>query len=287
MSSPQAGTSAASGSFRFIPIVPSPATAAHLPSISTFIRKNTAVDSLQRVRASVPCGSCTVCCTVPMPVLLQPSERERFAAISVLGSELPARSRQYAFPNERYLPRAADDSCALLVDNRCSVYADRPHTCAAYDCRTQIYQNIALCDDAAVLGGIASASYSLFTLPADLPRADVELLFLYRCLRMGEQLQGLDFHEAELRARAALGEGLRRGKPGWQRAWLEGVNAAVVRDLALQEVLVERAAPADRLQVLRDWRLQGTAPTEEEQALLLKKLMALTVVLGYVPGIYG
>jgi Fe-S-cluster containining protein len=81
--------------------------------------------------AEVPCGTCTACCTAAQFVHIGPDETATRARIP---SEL-----QFPAPG---LPRGHvvlgyDDRghCPMLVEGRCSIYADRPRACRTYDCR--------------------------------------------------------------------------------------------------------------------------------------------------------
>lgn len=81
--------------------------------------------------ADVPCGTCTACCTSSQFVHIGPDETDTLARIP----------RALLFPAPG-LPRGhvllgydERGHCPMLVDNRCSIYAQRPRTCRTYDCR--------------------------------------------------------------------------------------------------------------------------------------------------------
>jgi hypothetical protein len=79
----------------------------------------------------VPCADCTACCTSSQFIHIGPDETGTIARI-------PA---DLLFPAP-WLPRGhvllgydEHGHCPMLVDGRCSIYADRPRTCRTYDCR--------------------------------------------------------------------------------------------------------------------------------------------------------
>ena len=81
--------------------------------------------------ADVPCGACTACCTSSYFIHVGPKETQTLARIP--GELL------FAAPG---LPKGNvllgyDESgrCPLLIDDRCSIYEQRPLTCRSYDCR--------------------------------------------------------------------------------------------------------------------------------------------------------
>jgi len=79
----------------------------------------------------VPCGDCNACCRSSYFIHIKPDETETLARI-------PA---ELLFPapgqSEGTLVLGYDEQghCPLLIDNKCSIYLDRPETCRSYDCR--------------------------------------------------------------------------------------------------------------------------------------------------------
>jgi Fe-S-cluster containining protein len=85
--------------------------------------------------ASVPCGSCTLCCQILSPhltpeevssgkypiSLVQPSE-------DLLRQDPTIGPIVTVFMNKQ-------GGCSLFVDNKCSIYSDRPLACRQFDCR--------------------------------------------------------------------------------------------------------------------------------------------------------
>ncbi len=80
--------------------------------------------------ADVPCDGCTACCRSSQFVHVALDETDTLAHIP---TELlfPAPYR----PDELVLGYDERGHCPMLVDDRCSIYAHRPHACRTYDCR--------------------------------------------------------------------------------------------------------------------------------------------------------
>lgn len=81
--------------------------------------------------AEVPCNGCTACCRAAQFVAIEPDETETLARIP---AELlfPAPLRPAGHVVLGYDERG---HCPMLVDDRCSIYEDRPRACRMYDCR--------------------------------------------------------------------------------------------------------------------------------------------------------
>ena len=81
--------------------------------------------------ADVPCGTCTACCTSSYFIPIRPDETE---TLSHIPEELliPAPGRPAG-----HMLLGFDDKghCFMLIDNKCTIYAHRPRTCRAFDCR--------------------------------------------------------------------------------------------------------------------------------------------------------
>ncbi len=115
-------------------------------------RKKQAADELQKVAAgkfsewlrgaeaslqsgkggtAVPCGTCTACCRSSMFIHIAPEETKTIQRIPrALLFAAPGR------PKGHLLMGYSDKGhCPMLVENKCSIYEDRPQTCRDYDCR--------------------------------------------------------------------------------------------------------------------------------------------------------
>lgn len=81
--------------------------------------------------ARVPCDGCTVCCRTPSQwANLEPDEADRYEFTTAFPGD-PATYRGSTVA----LAKHEDGSCVYLVDDKCSIYADRPRACRSYDCR--------------------------------------------------------------------------------------------------------------------------------------------------------
>jgi len=81
--------------------------------------------------STVPCGTCTACCTSSQFVHIGPDETDTLAHID----------SRLLFPAPR-MPRGhvvmgydQRGHCPMLIDDVCSIYEHRPRTCRTYDCR--------------------------------------------------------------------------------------------------------------------------------------------------------
>jgi hypothetical protein len=80
--------------------------------------------------SDVPCDGCTACCRSSTFVPVLPDDAGALAAIPAdLLFPLPGR------PEVRVMGYDDDGHCPMLVDDRCSIYAQRPRACRVYDCR--------------------------------------------------------------------------------------------------------------------------------------------------------
>jgi Fe-S-cluster containining protein len=81
--------------------------------------------------SDVPCGGCTACCTSSQFVHIEPDERETLARIPAEllfpAPGLPSGNVLLGYDERGH--------CPMLVDDQCSIYEHRPHTCRIYDCR--------------------------------------------------------------------------------------------------------------------------------------------------------
>ncbi|HEY2790106.1 MAG TPA: YkgJ family cysteine cluster protein [Gaiellales bacterium] len=81
--------------------------------------------------SDVPCGGCTACCTASQFIHIAPDETETLARIPkalLFPAPLMPAGHVVLGHDER-------GHCPMLVEGRCSIYADRPRACRTYDCR--------------------------------------------------------------------------------------------------------------------------------------------------------
>ncbi len=81
--------------------------------------------------ADVPCGECNACCRTRHHIHVRPEERRALARLPREhlhpAPDLP--------PGNLVLSYDEHGQCPMLVDGRCTIYADRPIVCRTYDCR--------------------------------------------------------------------------------------------------------------------------------------------------------
>src|SRR5262245_34144404 len=81
--------------------------------------------------ADVPCDGCTACCRSSQFVHIGPEETDTLAHVPPeLLFPAPRMARGYVV-----LGYDERGHCAMLVEDRCSIYAYRPRACRTYDCR--------------------------------------------------------------------------------------------------------------------------------------------------------
>jgi len=92
-----------------------------------YLRAQTAAEPT----GDVPCGDCNACCKASYFIPIRSEERETIALIPA------SRLTRAANDNEPKwaLDQSYGGSCPMLVDDACSIYAQRPRTCRRYDCR--------------------------------------------------------------------------------------------------------------------------------------------------------
>jgi hypothetical protein len=110
--------------------IPDPAEA---HSAGSFLSWLNATREAQRsgAGAEVPCGECRGCCTSAYFIHIRPDETAALARIpKTLRFPAPGLPKGHVV-----LGYDGNGHCPMFKDNACSIYADRPQTCRAYDCR--------------------------------------------------------------------------------------------------------------------------------------------------------
>jgi Fe-S-cluster containining protein len=88
----------------------------------------------------VPCGDCRGCCTSSYFIHVAPDEIETLAQIpKKLLFPAPGMPKGHVL-----LGYDEKGHCPMFKDNACSIYAHRPRTCRAYDCRVFAATGIAV-----------------------------------------------------------------------------------------------------------------------------------------------
>lgn len=83
------------------------------------------------LESDVPCGECNACCRASYFIHVTPQDVDAIAAIPAeLLFSAPGAPDGYQLMgfNEQ-------GQCPMLLEGRCSIYADRPSACRTYDCR--------------------------------------------------------------------------------------------------------------------------------------------------------
>ena len=97
---------------------------------SAWLRETLAALAEKR-EADVPCGSCNACCRTFHFINIRPEDRRALRRLPPAylspAPDLP--------PGNLYLGFDEAGRCPMLVDDRCTIYADRPRACRTYDCR--------------------------------------------------------------------------------------------------------------------------------------------------------
>lgn len=79
----------------------------------------------------VACGECTACCCSSYFIHIDVQETEALARIPAeLLFDAPGRPR-----GSVVMGFNESGNCPMFIDDRCSIYEDRPQTCRTYDCR--------------------------------------------------------------------------------------------------------------------------------------------------------
>jgi len=95
--------------------------------IKTYTFKGVTIET-EHPASNVPCGTCFDCCSKLSPYLTEEEfklGKYVYTFLNVPGSELPAIA----------VPRSASGGCMYLVNDKCSIYNDRPKACRQFDCR--------------------------------------------------------------------------------------------------------------------------------------------------------
>jgi hypothetical protein len=117
-----------------------PAGSADLPAgaFSAWLGETQAALAEKR-DADVPCGPCNACCRTSHYIHVRPEDRRALKRLP-RASLSPAPDLP---PGNLVLGFDEAGRCPMLVDERCTIYADRPRACRTYDCRIYAAAGIA------------------------------------------------------------------------------------------------------------------------------------------------
>ena len=83
----------------------------------------------------VPCGTCTKCCEILSPLLTPEEVSSGLYPISLVQ---PDENMVKENPNVGPIVtmfKNKNGGCSMFINNRCSIYNDRPISCRQFDCR--------------------------------------------------------------------------------------------------------------------------------------------------------
>lgn len=81
--------------------------------------------------SDVPCGDCTGCCRASWYIRIRPKDRPAIVGLAQAYLVKPDNIEA----GDSLLAWREDGSCPMLVNERCTIYAQRPMTCRDFDCR--------------------------------------------------------------------------------------------------------------------------------------------------------
>lgn len=93
--------------------------------------------------ADVDCRDCTGCCSSSYFIHIRPEEKKTLQRINKkLLVPAPGLPKGHVL-----MGYGRDGVCPMLLNNQCSIYADRPQTCRNFDCRVFAASGIAAGDE--------------------------------------------------------------------------------------------------------------------------------------------
>lgn len=139
--------------------------------MSTWLAETRRAQRLPTVGADVPCGSCTGCCRASYFIHIRPDEQAALAriprALLFPAPGLPAGHLLMGYD--------AQGRCPMLVEDRCTIYEDRPQTCRDFDCRVFAATGVALEEEGPQAGIAERARRWRFELPSERDRRELAI----------------------------------------------------------------------------------------------------------------
>ncbi len=83
----------------------------------------------------VPCGSCTACCKLLSPHLTPEEVSSGKYPISLTMPSIEILAIDPTVGPVVTMFKNKDGGCTMFIDNKCSIYKDRPLACRQFDCR--------------------------------------------------------------------------------------------------------------------------------------------------------
>jgi Fe-S-cluster containining protein len=90
--------------------------------------------------SDVPCGTCTACCRLLSPHLTPDEISSGKYPISLTMPTSEILSVDPTVGPIVTMFKNKDGGCAMFIDNKCSIYDDRPLACRQFDCRKGHHQ---------------------------------------------------------------------------------------------------------------------------------------------------
>ena len=85
--------------------------------------------------SDVPCGSCNLCCNILAPYLTPEEVSSGKYPISLVQPTEEMLTIDPTIGPIVSMFKSKHGGCSMLVDDKCSIYEDRPIACRQYDCR--------------------------------------------------------------------------------------------------------------------------------------------------------
>jgi len=109
--------------------------------------EDTQTAQLKGTGVEVPCGDCNACCRSSYFINIQPNET---LTLQRIPTEL-----HFPAPGlpEGHVVLGYDEKghCPMLINDKCSIYEDRPQTCRSYDCRIFPASGVSISEDDNIL----------------------------------------------------------------------------------------------------------------------------------------
>ena len=83
----------------------------------------------------VPCGSCNACCKLLSPHLTPDEVSSGKYPISLIQPTPEMIMHDPTIGPVVTMFKNKDGGCSMFIDNKCSIYEDRPRACRIFDCR--------------------------------------------------------------------------------------------------------------------------------------------------------
>ena len=102
-----------------------------------FIKTNINLTSVvnNEPESKVECGTCNLCCKLLSPHLTPEEVSSGKYPISLIQPTMDMIAMDPLIGPIVTIYKNKDGGCSMLIDNKCSIYEDRPKACRQFDCR--------------------------------------------------------------------------------------------------------------------------------------------------------